>query len=153
MGRSVKSFRNAVRETSTLGARALRLTRGSCAPGHFRDENALVAAAAAGAGTAGTAAVGSGQGHFGFHRKAHIGQINFYALHLVQKILIDAERKAALFLGLILIVRLIQSQCETRAASAARGIYPYGSFFLVRKISPKLFAGGIRKFDHVTSRV
>lgn len=89
----------------------------------------------------------------GLHCETHVGQINFHALHLVQKFLVDAERKAALFLSLILIVRLIQSQCETRAASAACGVYPNGVFFLIRKISFKLFAGGIRKFEHVSSRV
>ncbi len=79
-------------------------SRGDHARQGIFGRNALMAAAAAGAGTAGTAAVGSGQGHLGFHHKAHVGQIYFHALHLVQKILVDAERKAALFLNLILIV-------------------------------------------------
>lgn len=71
---------------------------------HRRCGLKLMAAAAAGAGTTGAAAVSGGQGHRGFHRKAHIGQVNFDPLHLGQQVFVDAEGKTALFLSLILII-------------------------------------------------
>lgn len=115
--------------------------------------HSLVAAAAAGAGTAGAAAFRGGQGHRGFHRKAHIREIDLHSLDLFQQGLVDAESEAVLFLGLILIIRLIQSQRETRAASAAGQIYPDGISFLIRKVRFQFFAGAFGQFEHNSSKV
>ena len=104
----------------------------------------------AAAGAAGTAAAaGRGQRHFRIYREAHIGEINIHALDLGQQILGNAECKTFGFQLLVIILRLIQSQCQTGAASAAGCKKDAdGLSVLIRKIGLKLLAGAGGKIQH-----
>lgn len=104
----------------------------------------------AAAGAAGTAAAaGGGQRHFRINREAHIGKVDAHALDLGQQILGDAEGKTFGFQLLVIILRLIQSQCQTGAASAAGCKKDAdGLSVLIRKIGLKLLAGAGGKIQH-----
>lgn len=103
----------------------------------------LVPAAAAAAAATAAAARGR-QGDAGFQNEAHIRQINFNGLNLIEQCAFDAESKAAFLKGLILFVRLIQSQCQPGAASAAGSqIDANAATFLALKVRFKLFAGAV----------
>ena len=98
----------------------------------------LVTAAAAAATAA--AAAGSGQRHLGIHGESHVGLINLDALELRHQVGGHAEGETVNFLGAVLCVRRIQSQCETRASSAAGGkIHADGLSFLVREVGFQRF--------------
>lgn len=104
----------------------------------------------AAAGAAGTAAAaGGGQRHFRINREAHIGKVDAHALDLGQQILGNAEGKTFGFQLLVIILRLIQSQCQTGAASAAGCKKDAdGLSVLIRKIGLKLLAGAGGKIQH-----
>ncbi len=104
----------------------------------------------AAAGAAGTAAAArGGQRHFRINREAHIGKIDAHALDLGQQILCNAEGKTFGFQLLVIILRLIQSQCQTGAASAAGCEKDAdGLSVLIRKIGLKLLAGAGGKIQH-----
>ena len=108
----------------------------------------LVGAAAAGGTTSATTAPARiGKGNFGFDGKAHVRQVDAHAAHGFKKIAGDAKGKSVLLKNLVFGSRLIQSQSEARAASAAGGeIHADRRFFLVGKIRFQLmgscFANG-----------
>ena len=107
----------------------------------------LVTAAAAAATAA--AAAGRGQRHLGIHGESHVGHINRDALDLRHQFGGHAEGETVNFLGAVLCVRLIQSQGETRAASAAGGKkHADGLAFLVREVGFQLFTSVFRQSDH-----
>lgn len=112
-----------------------------------RRDVGLVRAAAGAAGTA--AAAGRGQRHFRINREAHIGKVDVHALDLRQQILGNAEGKTFGFQLFVIILRLIQSQCQTGAASAAGCEKDAdGLLVLIRKIGLKLLAGAGGKIQH-----
>ena len=104
----------------------------------------------AAAGTTGTAAAaGRCKRHFRINREAHIRKVNGHALDLRQQILGNAESKALGFQVLVAILGLIQSQCQTGAASASGGKKDADRLlFLIRKIGLKLLAGAGGKIQH-----
>ena len=94
-------------------------------------------------------AAGVGKGHVRSYHKSHIVQIHCHPLHLFQQPGIHAEGIASLFLGLVLFVRLIQSQGQTGTASTGRHIYPDGLLLFAGKKSIKLLAGTFCQCYHV----
>ena len=101
--------------------------------------------AGAAAGTAATAA----EGQFRFNEEAHIAHINLNATDTLQQGAFEAERETVDVKGLVVISRLIQSQCETRAASAAGGqIDADAGLGLIGEESLKFCTGRIGKMDH-----
>ena len=95
------------------------------------------------------AAAGRGQRHLGIHGESHVGHINRDALDLRHQFGGHAEGETVNFLGAVLCVRLIQSQGETRAASAAGGKkHADGLAFLVREVGFQLFTSVFRQSDH-----
>ena len=74
-------------------------------------------AAGAAAGTAAAAA----KGQFRLDEEAHVAHVDLNAANALQKGVFEAEGETVDFKGLVVFSRLIQSQCETRAASAAGG--------------------------------
>ena len=124
---------------------AVRTFRAGCVAA--AGQSGLVRAAAGAAGTA--AAAGGGQRHFRINREAHIGKVDAHALDLGQQILGNAEGKTFGFQLLVIILRLIQSQCQTGAASAAGCEKDAdGLSVLIRKIGLKLLAGAGGKIQH-----
>jgi len=116
----------------------------------------LLAAAAAGAGgTAGTGrgAVAAGavstHGVLGFHDESVIGHVNFDIAGLIQQFLFHEEGESTGLGHVILIVRLIQSQGQARARSAAgREIHADRGRFLVLEVAFELLLGSFSDFDH-----
>ena len=104
-----------------------------------------MSAAGAAAGTAATAA----EGQFRFNEEAHIAHINLNTADTLQKCVFEAERETVDFEGLVVFSRLIQSQCETRAASAAGGqIDADAGLGLIGEESLKLSTSRVGKMDH-----
>ena len=102
-------------------------------------------AAGAAAGTAAAAA----QRKFGLDDEAHVAHIDLDAANTFHEGLFNAESETADFVGLVIIVRLIQSQGETRAASAAGSeIDTDAGLGLVSEERFKLNAGIVGKVDH-----
>ena len=76
-------------------------------------------AAAGTAATAAGAAARRRQGHFGGHQKAKVVGIDTDAFHLLQKFVVDAEGKTALFDPGIVLTGFVQRQSKARAGAAA----------------------------------
>ena len=104
---------------------------------------------AAGA-AAGTAAAPALKRNFRFDDEAHIAYIDFYTADSFQQRIFQAEGETVDFKGLVIVGRLIQSQSETGAASAAGGkIDTDAGLGLVGEERLKFLAGSIGKIDHV----
>jgi hypothetical protein len=102
-------------------------------------------AAGAAAGTAAAAA----ERQFRFDEEAHIAHVDLDATDALQKRAFEAESETVDVKGLVVFSRLIQSQCETRAASAAGGeIHTDAGLGLIREESLELGTSRIRKMDH-----
>jgi len=102
-------------------------------------------AAGAAAGTAAAAA----KGQFRFDEEAHVAHVDLNAANALQKGVFEAEGETVDFEGLVVFSRLIQSQCETRAASAAGGqIDADAGLGLIGEESLKFCTGRIGKMDH-----
>ena len=102
-------------------------------------------AAGAAAGTAAAAA----KGQFRLDEEAHVAHVDLNAANALQKGVFEAEGETVDFEGLVVISRLIQSQCETRAASAAGGqINADAGLGLIGEESLKFCTGRIGKMDH-----
>ena len=110
----------------------------------------LVGTAAAGGTTSATTAPARiGKGNFGFDGKAHVRQVDAHAAHGFKKIAGDAKGKSVLLKNLVFGSRLIQSQSEARAASAASGeIHADRRFFLVGKIRFQLVGSRFANRKH-----
>ena len=103
-------------------------------------------AAGAAAGTAAAAA----ERQFRLDEEAHIAHINLNATDTLQQGAFEAERETVDVKGLVVISRLIQSQCETRAASAAGGqINADAGLGLIGEESLELGTSRVRKMDHM----
>ena len=102
------------------------------------------------AGAAATAAAASAlKRKFRLDDEAHIAHVDFYAADAFQQRVFNTEGKPVDVEGLVVISRLIQSQSETGAASAAGGqIDANAGFGLVGEESLKLLTGSIGKIDH-----
>ena len=104
---------------------------------------------AAGA-AAGTAAAPALKRNFRIDDEAHVAYVDFYAADSFQQRAFQTERESVDFKGLVVFIRLIQSQGETGAASAAGGqINADAGLGLVGEESLKLLTGSIGKIDHV----
>ena len=102
-------------------------------------------AAGAAAGTAAAAA----KGQFRLDEEAHVAHVDLNAANALQKRAFEAESETVDFKGLVVFSRLIQSQCETRAASAAGGqIDADAGLGLIGEESLKFCTGRIGKMDH-----
>ncbi len=81
-----------------------------------------------------------------------MAQVYFNAARLGQQFLVDAKGKAALLFTLIRFRGGVQSQRQTRAATAAGGqINADDAFFLAREIAFKFLAGAFGQFQHASS--
>lgn len=106
-------------------------------------------AAVAGTAAAAAASATAPEGLAGFDLEAHVGEVYANGFYLGQQVAVDAEREVAFVEHLVVIVRLIQSQCQPGAASATGGeIDADGVFLLVRKVGFKLLAGVFSKLEH-----
>ena len=102
-------------------------------------------AAGAAAGTAAAAA----KGQFRLDEEAHVAHVDLNAANALQKGVFEAEGETVDFEGLVVFSRLIQSQCETRAASAAGGqIDADAGLGLIGEESLKLSTSRVGKMDH-----
>ena len=76
----------------------------------------------AAAGTAaGAAAAPALERDFGIDDEAHVADVDLHAADAFQQRIFQTEGETVDFKGLVVFSRLIQSQCETRTASAAGG--------------------------------
>jgi hypothetical protein len=106
------------------------------------------------AGATARAAATAAQRQFGFYDEAHVTDVDFNAANTFKKGFFEAEGETVDFKGLVVFSRLIQSQCETRAASATGGkIDTDAGLGLIGEESLKFCTCGIRKIDHRTLHV
>ena len=103
-----------------------------------------------------TAAAGTAarrrQGHLGGHQKAKVVGIDTDAFHLLQKFIVDAEGKTALFDPGIVLTGFVQRQGKARAGAAAGGkVDADGRFFPVGKKTFQFLPGGIGQREHGTT--
>jgi hypothetical protein len=101
------------------------------------------------AGTRGTATAAAAKFEAGGDRKPHVGHVDRKRSALFDQIFFDDKLVPGNFDDLIRIARLVQSQRQPRAASAARGkIDADGTFFFFRKIPVELGFCVCRQFNH-----
>ena len=102
------------------------------------------------AGATARAATTTAEGQFRLNEEAHIAHVDFDATDTLQKGVFDAESETVDFEGFVFFIRLIQSQCETRAASATGGqIDTDAGLGLIGEESLKFSTSRIRKIDHL----
>ena len=107
-------------------------------------------AAGAAAGTAAAAA----ERQFRLDEEAHIAHVDLNAADALKKRAFEAESETVDVKGLVVFSRLIQSQCETRAASATGGqIDTDAGLGPVGEEGLKFCASRIGKMDHLTLHV
>ena len=106
------------------------------------------------AGAAARTAATTAEGQFRLNEEAHIAHVDFDATDTLQKGVFDAESETVDFEGFVFFIRLIQSQCETRAASATGGqIDTDAGLGPVGEEGLKFCASRIGKMDHLTLHV
>lgn len=105
------------------------------------------------AGRATTPTFGSSKSHFWLNNEAHIAKVNFHTLDHGQQIPVHAKGETVLFLCHIALVRLIQSQAQSGAASSTGLVDADGGLFLAGKVSVKLLAGTFCQFQHIASTI
>lgn len=99
---------------------------------------------------AGAAAAFACKGNLRLYRKAHVGQVYGSSADSCEKLFIHKESETIHFKILVILSRLIQSQRQARASSAAGShIDAHRAFFLVREVAVKLFAGAFSQGDHM----
>ena len=107
-------------------------------------------AAGAAAGTAAAAA----ERQFRLDHEAHIAHVDLNATDALKKGAFEAEGETVDFEGFVVFSRLIQSQCETRTASATGGqIDTDAGLGPVGEEGLKFCASRIGKMDHLTLHV
>lgn len=107
------------------------------------------AATAGGTGAAATAPSRVGQGDLRFDGKAHVRQVDGDAADCLEEIIGDAIGESVLLNNLVFGSRLIQSQSEARAASAASSeVDADGGLFLLGKVGFKLVTSRIAYINH-----
>ena len=105
-----------------------------------------MSAAGAAAGTAAATA----KRQFRLDHEAHVANVDLDAANALQKGIFEAESETVDFKGLVVFSRLIQSQCETRAASATGGkIDTDAGLGLIGEESLKFCTSRIGKIDHL----
>ena len=111
-------------------------------------EGCRLSVAAAGT-AAGAAAAPALKREFGLDDETHVAYVDSYAADAFQQRFFQTERETVDFKGLVIVVRLVQSQGETGAASAAGGqIDADAGLGLVGEESVKLLPGSIGKINH-----
>ena len=109
-----------------------------------------MSAAGAAAGTAATTA----KRQFRLDHEAHVANVDLDAANALQKGIFEAESETVDFKGLVVFSRLIQSQCETRTASATGGqIDTDAGLGPVGEEGLKFCTSRIGKMDHLTLHV
>ena len=104
---------------------------------------------AAAAASAGSAAASALKRDFGIDDEAHVAHVDSYAADAFQQRGFQTEGETVDFKGLVVVGRLIQSQCETGAASAAGGqVDADAGLGLVGEESLQLLPGSIGKMNH-----
>lgn len=102
-------------------------------------------AAGAAAGAAGAAA----EGKLRFDGEAHVAHVDLHTADTFEQGRFEAESETVDIEGLVVFGRLIQSQCETRAASAAGGqIDADAGLGLIGEESLELGTSRVGKMDH-----
>ena len=115
----------------------------------LKPRSGRVSVTAAGA-AAGSAAAPALKRNFRFDDEAHVAYVDFYAAYAFQQRVFKTERESVDFKGLVIVIRLIQSQGETGTASAAGGqIDADAGLGLVGEERLELLTGSIGKIDHV----
>lgn len=118
-----------------------------CSPKPRSGRLSVTAAGAA----AGSAAAPALKRNFRFDDEAHVAYVDFYAADAFKQRFFQAEREPVDFKGLVIVGRLIQSQGETGAASAAGGqVNADAGLGLVGEERLKFLTGTIGKIDHRT---
>ena len=106
------------------------------------------------AGAAARTAATTAERQFRLDEEAHIAYVDLNATDALQKGAFDAESETVGFEGFVVFSRLIQSQCETRAASATGGqIDTDAGLGPVGEEGLKFCASRIGKMDHLTLHV
>ena len=106
---------------------------------------------AAAAASAGSAAASALKRDFGIDDEAHVAYVDSYAADAFQQRGFQTEGETVDFKGLVVVGRLIQSQGETGAASAAGGqVNADAGLGLVGEERLKFLTGTIGKIDHRT---
>ena len=106
------------------------------------------------AGAAARAAATTAERQFRLDHEAHIAHVDLNAADALQKRAFEAESETVDVKGLVVFSRLIQSQCETRAASATGGkINTDAGLGLIGEESLKFCTSRIGKIDHLTLHV
>ena len=106
------------------------------------------------AGAAARAAATTAERQFRLDHETHVAHVDLNAADALQQGAFEAESETIDFKGLVVFSRLIQSQCETRAASATGGkIDANAGLGLVGEESLKFCASRIGKMDHLTLHV
>ena len=101
------------------------------------------------AGTAAGAAAAAAERNCGVYSEAHVADVDLYFADALQERIFDTEGESVDIEGLVVFRRLIQSQCETRAASAAGGqIDADAGLGLVSEKRFEFLPGRIGKMDH-----
>ena len=102
------------------------------------------------AGAAARTAATTAERQFRLDEEAHIAYVDLNATDALQKGAFDAESETVGFEGFVVFSRLIQSQCETRAASATGGkIDANARLRLIGEESLKFSTSRIGKIDHL----
>ena len=115
---------------------------------HTREPYALGRGTGA-AGTGRAAAASSAQLHLGADRKSHVGHVDLERRTLLVQIIFNDKGIAGNIQHRVRFARLIQSQRQSGASSAARGqVNPDGTFFFFGKVPVQLGLCAFRQFNH-----
>ena len=102
------------------------------------------------AGAAARTAATTAERQFRLDHEAHIAHVDLNATDALKKGAFEAESETVDFEGFVVFSRLIQSQCETRTASATGGkIDTNARLGLIREESLKFSTSRIGKIDHL----
>lgn len=109
----------------------------------------LAAAGAAGAGSGGTS--GSSANRVGgIHGEPVVGHVDLDIAGFGGQFLIHEEGELTNLVDLVSVLRLIQSQSQSRASSAAGcEVNPHRCFFFIRKVAFQLLLCGFSHIDHL----
>ena len=101
------------------------------------------------AGAAARTAATTAERQFRLDHEAHIAHVDLNATDALKKGAFEAESETVGFEGFVVFSRLIQSQCETRAASATGGkINTDAGLGLIGEESLKLSTSRVGNLDH-----
>ena len=102
------------------------------------------------AGAAARTAATTAERQFRLDHETHVAHVDLNATNALQEGAFEAESETVDFKGLVVFSRLIQSQCETRTASATGGkIDTDARLGLIGEESLKFSTSRIGKIDHL----